>query len=120
MSLALVGIVFGWQAMLGTATLLLAACLVQALIWSAVIEWPTVPAELLLVPAAFLHLVFWRPLVEGLGGLWPSAHPTPACLAIPVAMALAVAGALAAIAPAPCRRRPSRETAPGQAGDQPA
>jgi hypothetical protein len=115
--LALVGIVFGWQGMLGTMLFLLAACLVQALIWSALTEWPTVPTELLLVPATFLHLCGWRQLVAAFGPWWP-ASPTPACLAVPVAMVLAVTGALAAIAPAPSRPQRSRETDLSQPGDQ--
>jgi len=115
--LALVGIVFGWQGMVGTMLVLLVACLVQALIWSALTEWPTVPTELLLVPATFLHLCGWRQLVVAFGPWWP-ASPTPACLAVPVAMVLAVAGALSAIAPAPSRPQRSRETDLSQPGDQ--
>ena len=101
--LALVGIVFGWQGMLGTTTLLLVACVVQTLVWSAVMAWPTVPAELLLVPATFLHLCGWRRLAEDWSPWWPGTQSTPACLAVPVAMTLALAWALAAIAPAPNR-----------------
>jgi len=117
--MALVGIVFGWQGMLGTMVLLLVACLVQALLWSALAEWPTVPTELLLVPATFLHLCAWRQLVVAFGPWWP-ASPTLACLAVLVAMVLAVAAAFAAIAPAPSRPQRSRETDPGHPGDQPA
>ena len=105
--LAFVGIVFGWQGMLGTTTLLLAACLVQTLVWSAVMDWPTLPAELLLVAATFLHLCAWRRLAEDWNPWWPGAHPTTACLAVPVAMSLALAWALAAIAPMP-NRSPTR------------
>jgi len=115
--LALVGIVFGWQGMLGTMLLLLVACLVQALVWSALTEWPTVPTELLLVPATFLHLCGWQQLVVAFGPWWP-ASPTLACLAVPVAMMLAVAGALSAIAPAPSRPQRSRETDLSQPADQ--
>ena len=117
--LALVGIVCGWQGMLGTTTLLLVACLVQALIWSAVTAWPTVPTELLLVPATFLHLCLWRQLVGGLSPWWPAA-PTLACLTPLAAMVLTVAGAFTAIAPAPSRLQPQRETDPDRPGDQPA
>jgi len=116
--LAVVGIVCGWQGMLGTMVFLLLACLAQALVWSAVREWPTVPTELLLVPATFLHLCAWRPLVVTFGSWWP-ASPTLVCLVVPATMVLAVAGALSAIAPAP-RPQPNRETDPGQPGDQPA
>ena len=101
--LSLVGIVLGWQGMLGTTTLLLVTCLVQTLVWSAVMAWPTVPAEILLVPATFLHLCGWRWMAEHWSPWWPGTHPTPACLAVPVAMALALAWALAAIAPTPNR-----------------
>jgi leader peptidase (prepilin peptidase)/N-methyltransferase len=111
--LTLVGIVCGWQGMLGTMVLLLVACLVQSLIWSAVREWPTVPTELLLVPATFLHLCGWRKLVETLGPWWPDA-PTATCLAAPVAMALAVAWALVAIAPGHGRSRLPTETDPAE------
>ena len=117
--LALVGIVFGWQGMLGTMVFLLVACLVQALIWSALAEWPTVPTELLLVPATFLHLGAWRQLVVAFGPWWP-ASPTLACLAVPAAMVLTVAAAFTAIAPAPSRPQRNRETDPGHPGDQPA
>ena len=116
--LALVGIVFGWQGMLGTTVLLLVACMLQTLVWSATMEWPTIPAELLLVPATFLHLCGWRQLVGSVGGWWPGATPTPACLAVPVAMALALAWALVAIAPMPGRPQLPTETDPGHAGDQ--
>ena len=115
--LALVGIVCGWQGMLGTMVLLLVACLVQALIWSAVREWPTVPTELLLVPATFLHLCGWRQLIVAFGPWWP-ASPNLACLVVPVAMVLAVSWALMAIAPVPSRRQPQTEPDPGHASDQ--
>ncbi len=117
--LALVGIVFGWQGMLGTMVLLLVACLVQSLIWSAVTEWPTVPTELLLVPATFLHLCAWRQLVVAFGPWWP-ASPTLACLTVPGAMVLTVVAAFTAIAPAPIQPQRNRETDPGHPGDQPA
>ena len=115
--LALVGIVCGWQGMMGTMVLLLVACLVQSLIWSAVREWPTVPTELLLVPATFLHLCWWRQLIVAFGPWWP-ASPTPACLVMPVAMVLAVSWALMAIAPVTSRRQPQTEPDPGHASDQ--
>ena len=98
--LAIVGIVFGWQGMLGTLSLLLAACLVQMLIWSAVPDWPTVPAELLLLLATFVHLCGWRQLVEHVRPWWPET-PTPACLVLPVALFLMTALAIVAIAPFP-------------------
>ena len=115
--LALVGIVCGWQGMLGTMVLLLVACLLQSLIWSAVREWPTVPTELLLVPATFLHLCEWRQLIVACGSWWP-ASPTLACLAMPVAMVLAVSWALMAIAPEPSRRQPQTEPDPGHPAAQ--
>ena len=115
--LALVGIVFGWQGMLGTTTTLLMACLVQALIWSAMMAWPPVPSELLLVPATFLHLCGWRQLIDSLGGWWPGTNPTVACLTPLVAMVLMVAWALMAIAPAFGRQRLHDETNPGHPGD---
>jgi hypothetical protein len=96
---------------------LLVACLVQALIWSALTGWPTVPTELLLVPATFLHLCGWGQLVNSFGPWWP-ASPTLACLAVPVAMVLAVTGALSAIAPAPSRPQRNREADHGQPSDQ--
>ena len=102
--------------MLGTMVFLLVACLVQALLWSALAEWPTVPTELLLVPATFLHLGAWRQLVVAFGPWWP-ASPTLACLAVLVAMVLAVAAAFAAIAPAPSRPQRNRETDPSHPGD---
>ncbi len=117
--LTLVGIVFGWQGMLGTMVLLLAACLVQTLIWSTLAEWPTVPTELLLVPATFLHLCAWRQLVVAFDPWWP-ASPNLACLAVPGAMVLTVAAAFTAIAPAATRLQRNRETDPGHHGDQPA
>jgi leader peptidase (prepilin peptidase) / N-methyltransferase len=115
--LTLVGIVYGWQGMLGTMVLLLVACLVQTLIWSAVREWPNVPTELLLVPATFFHLCGWRQLIVAFGPWWP-ASPTPACLVMPVAMVLAVSWALVAIAPVPGRRQPQIESNHGHPGDQ--
>jgi leader peptidase (prepilin peptidase)/N-methyltransferase len=118
--LALVGIVFGWQGMLGTTTTLLMACLLQALIWSTVMAWPTVPSELLLVPATFLHLCGWRQLVDSLGGWWPGTNPTLACLTPMAAMALTVVWALVAIAPAFRRPRLHNETSPEHPGDLPA
>jgi len=105
--------------MLGTMVLLLVACLVQALIWSARAEWPTVPTELLLVPATFFQLCAWRQLVVAFGPWWP-ASPTLSCLAVPVAMVLAVAAAFTAIAPAASRPQRNRETDPGHSVDQPA
>jgi leader peptidase (prepilin peptidase) / N-methyltransferase len=115
--LTLVGIVCGWQGMLGTMVLLLVACLVHSLIWSAVREWPTVPTELLLVPATFIHLCGWRQLIVAFGPWWP-AYPTPACIVMPVAMVLAVSWALVAIAPVPSRRQPQTESNHGHPGDQ--
>lgn len=97
--LALVGVVLGWQGMLGTLIILLCICLAQIFAWSALGRWPVVSAELLLVPATFLELCFWRQLGEGLPPWWP-ATATPICLALPVAMVLAVAAALVAITPA--------------------
>lgn len=101
--LSFVGIVFGWQGVVGTTTLLLMACLVQALVWSAVTGWPTLPVETLLLPATFVHLVAWRQLTEQWSPWWPGGQTTPACLALPLAMMLTLASALAAIAPAPHR-----------------
>lgn len=115
--LALVGIVFGWQGMLGTVNLLLAACLLQLLVWPAVMAWPSMPLELLLVPATFLHLCGWRQLTVAFGSWWP-ASPTPACIVMPVAMVLAVSWALIAIAPVPSRRQSQTEPDPGHPGDQ--
>lgn len=97
-ALAIVGIVFGWQGMLGTLSLLLAACLVQMLIWSAVPDWPTVPAELLLLVATFVHLCVWRQLVEHLRPWWPET-PTLACFVVPAALILTTALAIVAITP---------------------
>lgn len=116
-SLTLVGVVCGWQGMLGTTVLLLVACLVQALIWSSVIEWPTVPPELLLAVVTFLHLCVWRQLVEAFGPWWPDS-PTPACLVAPMVMAVAVVWALMTIAPLSGRPRPPTETDTGIHGDQ--
>jgi leader peptidase (prepilin peptidase)/N-methyltransferase len=116
LGLALVGIAFGWQGMLGIATLLLVSCIVQALVWSAVREWPTVPAEVLLVPATFLHLCVWRQLVVGLSPWWPGTNPTLACLAPLVAMVLTVVGAFTAIAPVTGRPRVYNDT--DRPGDQ--
>lgn len=104
--LALVGIAFGWQGMLGTTILLFVICVLQVLVWSAVMEWPTVPAELLLVPATFLHLIGWRQLVEQWSPWWPGGQLTPFCLATPLATMIALALALVAIAPAPSRPPP--------------
>lgn len=96
--LTLVGIVFGWQGMLGTTVLLLVVCLVQTLVWSAVMEWPTASAELLLIPTTFVHLCGWRQLVESLSPWWP-VSPTLTCLVLPVTMAVVVSWALATITP---------------------
>jgi hypothetical protein len=115
--LALVGIVCGWQGMLGTTVLLLAACLVHVLIWSALMDWPAVPAELLLVLATFVHLCAWRQLAGALGPWWPES-PTPACLAVPMAMVLALSWALVAITPVSGRRQSQTEPTPGHPGDQ--
>ena len=120
LGLMLVGIVFGWQGMLGTTVLLLVACLVQMLVWSAVMDWPEMPTELVLVAATFVHLCLWRQLTTSLGPWWPGVSPTLACLAPAVAMVLAVSLALVAITPAS-----HRPTSPGAAdldhrGDQPA
>jgi len=115
LGLTLVGIVFGWQGMLGTAVLLLVACLVQLLVWSAVVDWPEVPTELMLVAATFVHLCAWRQLTVGLSPWWPGASPTLACLAPAVGMVLVVSLGLMAITPAP-----SRPSSPGAAAlDQP-
>jgi len=110
LGLTLVGIVFGWQAMLGAVVLLLVACLVQMLVWSAVMDWPSVPTELMLVGATFLHLCVWRQLTTSLDPWWPGASPTLACLAPAVAMVLAVSLALVAITPA-SRQPPSLRAA---------
>jgi len=110
LGLTLVGIVFGWQGMLGTAVLLLVACLVQMLVWSAVADWPEVPTELVLVAATFVHLCAWRQLTMGLSPWWPGASPTLACLAPPVGMVLVVSLGLVAITPAS-----SRPPSPGAA-----
>lgn len=115
--LMLTGIVFGWQGMLGTTTLLLAACLLQTFIWSALMEWPTLSVELLLVPATFVHLSAWRQLVVASRPWWPDS-PTPACLAVPAVLVLMVASALVAIAPAPDRSRPPAATDPDQPDEQ--
>lgn len=101
--LALVGIVWGWQGMLGTVVLLLAACLVQMLVWSAVMEWPTASAELLLAPATLIHLCGWRQLVGSLSPWWP-ASPTLTCLVLPVTMVIVVSWALVTITPSSGRR----------------
>ncbi len=114
--LALVGIVFGWQGLLGTVTVLLVVCLIQMLVWSAVPEWPTVPAELLLVPSTFLHLCGWRQLVTTLSPWWPDV-PTVTCLVLPVIMAVVASWALVAIAPRSSRSQLPRETARGPLGD---
>ncbi len=97
--MALVGVVLGWQGMLGTLIILLFICLVQIFAWSALGRWPAVSVELLLVPATFLELCCWRQLVDNLGPWWPAAA-TPTCLALPAALVLAVAAALVAITPA--------------------
>jgi len=115
--LAIVGIVFGWQGMLGTLSLLLAACLVQMLIWSAVPDWPTVPAELLLLLATFVHLCAWRQLVEHVRPWWPET-PTPACLVLPVALFLMTALAIVAITPFPRQPSPRIGGDPGHDADQ--
>ena len=99
-ALALVGIVCGWQGAVGTTALLSAACLVQALVWSASWSWPTLAIELVLVPATFVHLCFWRHLTTALGRWWPSAHPTPLCLVLPAVLLLAVWAGMVTIAPA--------------------
>jgi hypothetical protein len=117
--LALVGIVFGWQGMLGTVSLLLVGCLVQFLIWSAVMAWPSMPLELLLVPATFIHLCVWRQLVTSLAPWWPGAA-TLACLAPPAALLLLVLLALLAIAPAVGQSQPPVDADPNRRGDQPA
>lgn len=115
--LAIVGIVFGWQGMLGTFSLLLAACLVQMLIWSAVPDWPTVPAELLLLLATFVHLCAWRQLIEHVGPWWPKI-PTLDCLVLPVALFLMTALAIVAMTPFP--RQPGQRIAgdPGHDADK--
>jgi len=117
--LALVGIVFGWQGMLGTVILLLVACLLQILIWSAVMAWPSMPLELLLVPATFIHLCAWRQLVTSLAPWWPGT-PTPACLVLPSALMLLVSLALLAIAPTVCQSPPPTDTDTKHHGDEPA
>ena len=96
--LTLVGIVLGWQAAVGTATLLLAACLVQACAWATWPGWPTVPVEIVLVPAVFVQLCWWRQLPILTGGWWPLA-PRPAVLALPLALAGALVAALVTITP---------------------
>jgi DMSO/TMAO reductase YedYZ heme-binding membrane subunit len=90
--------------------LLLVACLVQMLVWSAVADWPEVPTELVLVAASFVHLCAWRQLTMGLSPWWPGASPTLACLAPPVGMVLVVSLGLVAITPAS-----SRPPSPGAA-----
>jgi len=119
LGLALVGIVVGWQGMLGTVVLLLVACLIQMLIWSAVIDWPAVPTELMLVATTFLHLCWWRQLTVGLSPWWPGASPTLACLVPLVGMVIVMSLGLVAITPSP-----SRPSSPGaddlnHPGDQP-
>lgn len=99
-AVALVGVICGWQGAVGTTAVLAAACLVQALAWSAAWSWPTIAIELLLVPAAFVHLCCWRQLTTALGRWWPSAHPTPLCMALPALLLVAVWAGMAAIAPA--------------------
>jgi len=105
--LALVGVVLGWQGMLGTVFVLLAACLVQMVVWSARDGWPEAPPELLLVPATFLHLCFWRQLVEGLAPWWPGGGQPLACLLPTAALVAAVSLALWSLAPAPRRLPPA-------------
>jgi hypothetical protein len=117
--LALVGIVFGWQGMLGTVILLLVACLVQILIWSTVMAWPSMPLELLLVPATFIHLCVWRQAVTSLAPWWPGS-PTLACLAPPAALLVLVLLALLVITPAVDRSQPPVDADPNRRGDQPA
>ena len=104
--LALVGIACGWQGMLGTATVLLAACLLQLLAWSALRGWPTLAVELLLVPAAFVHLCAWKQLGDTFGRWWPGAEPGPLCLVIPATLAGAVLFALTLITPAAASQEP--------------
>lgn len=97
-ALMLVGIVLGWQAAVGTATFLLLACLVQACAWSAVPDWPAVPAEILLVPATFVLLCWWRQLPALCGTWWPLT-PRPAAVVPPLALAIALSAAMATITP---------------------
>jgi len=118
LGLTLVGIVFGWQGMLGVAVLLLVACLIQMLVWSAVMDWPSLPTELLLVGTTFLHLCVWRQLTTALDPWWPGASPTPACLAPAVAMVLVVSLALLAITPVSWRPPSSRAAALDHPGDE--
>ena len=117
--LALVGIVFGWQGMLGTVILLLVGCLVQILIWSAVMAWPSMPLELLLVPATFIHLCVWRQVVTSLAPWWPGAA-TLACLAPPAALLLLVLLALLVITPAVGQSQPPVDVDPKRRVDEPA
>lgn len=98
-ALAVVGAVCGWQGMLGTTSLFLVACLVQMIVWATAWSWPTLEVELLLVPAAFFHLCFWRQLTTGLGRWWPTAEPGPLCLVVPTVLLLVVWGAVVTIAP---------------------
>jgi len=104
--LMLVGIVLGWQAAVGTATLLLVSCLAQVCVWSAVPDWPAVPAEILLVPATFVLLCWWRQLPALCGAWWP-LQPRPAALVVPLALALALSAAVTTIAPRGERHRAS-------------
>jgi hypothetical protein len=97
--LVLVGIVCGWPGMLGTLVLLLVLCLIHLVVWAATSRWPTLPLELLLVPAAFIHICGWRQLVEALGRWWAGADPTPACLALPLALLLLLGSAIFAVTP---------------------
>lgn len=99
-AVAVVGAVCGWQGMLGTTSLLLAACLVQMIVWATAWSWPTLEVELLLVPAAFVHLCFWRQFTTGLGRWWPAAEPDLLCLVVPMVLLLVVWVALVTIAPA--------------------
>ena len=119
LGLMLVGIVFGWQGMLGTTVLLLIACLVQMLVWSAVTDWPEMPTELVLAAAAFVHLCLWRQLTTSLEPWWPGVSPTPACLAPAAAMVLAVSLGLLAITPASSRPASRGGADLDPRGDQP-
>lgn len=96
--LTLVGVVLGWQAAVGTAALLLLACLVQVCVWASLPDWPAVPVEILLVPATFVQLCWWRQLPDLCGSWWPLT-PRPAALALPLALAVALSAAVATMAP---------------------
>jgi hypothetical protein len=97
--LAFVGIVFGWQGMLGTTAVLGLVCLGHVMVWSSLARWPTLPPALLLVAATFIHLAVWRQLLTWFGPWWPGTAATPACLAAPVAATVVLAAALVAITP---------------------